>query len=244
MSISGKTKINAVVYTVVFLTWIILSLFQQAKAQDKKWEQSKFLYTGIEASYGLKSFNITSDVPELENMHLIETGSNLGIVFGNDFSRFTIRPLGFYSATANNGRTINLFSAEAENNTYLLKGLLKKPTRFDIYSSLGINFHSTKFFGHYIEQDLRPAYNNKPHKEPFLGKIENMLITYGFGLEYRLINNDEFVHFFLTGKSSLPIQQTTNSEAFEETALTRNMEFQLGVRFGIIKFNEAIKELE
>ncbi|MGK7389203.1 MAG: hypothetical protein ACNS60_02595 [Candidatus Cyclobacteriaceae bacterium M2_1C_046] len=243
MKTSTLSNAGTLKYAMVLITFLLLSLFQNANAQEKEWEEStKFTYTGLEASFGLKAYKIVSSIPEIQNDFLLQEGGSIGMVFGNDYSRFIIKPLGFYSATGSYARTINLFTVEAENNTYLLQAITKKSRRFDIYSSLGMNFQSFKFFGHYIDKDQRPSYNNKAGKEPFLGKIENFAISYGMGVEYRLLHNEDFVHLFLTGKSSLPIQSSTNSDIFKETHFERHFELQFGVRFGLQKYSKPFTE--
>lgn len=239
MSISERLLNNLIKLALIILTIIIMSIYQKVNAQDKDvWETSIFSYSGIEGSLGVKTTQVNSNIPELNNMFMVQEGGNIGAVIGNDFSVFVLRPLGFYSAAGSVGRTINLFAVEAENNTYLIKGIFKKRTRLDIYSSLGLNFHSYKFFGHYIKEDLRPSKDPKPGREPFLGKIESLNISYGLGLEYNLVKNGDFLNMFLTAKSTIPVENFTNSEAFTETYYKKHLDISIGVRFGLMQISK------
>ena len=240
MSVSEKISNAMLRFGLVIMISIIMITAQGLSAQDKEWESPRTIYSGFEVSLGAKISQLQSSVQELNGLTLISEGGNAGFVYGSDFSRVTIKPLGFYSAVSSIGRTINLYSLEVENSTYLLRGILKRPTRFDIYSILGLNFNSNKFFGHYIDEDQRPGHEQKAGKEPYLGKLESLLISAGLGLEYKLVNKDNFVHFFLSGRYIAPMQFTTDSKAFEDTYMERNFDLSLGVRFGLmsIKSND------
>src|SRR5690606_3214584 len=111
-------------------------------------------------------------------------------------------------------------------------GITHKPTRFDIYTNLGLSFQSARFFGHYIAEDARPNREVKPGKEPYLGKIESLLISVGLGLEYKVLHDLDFVHLFVAGKYQVPMELAADSRAFDDTSLHKNFDLSVGLRFG------------
>lgn len=181
---------------------------------------------------------LKSTIDELDGQALIALGCKGGVVIGNFFSIFTINPWGFYTGAGNIDRNINLYSFEIENNTYLIRGLIQKSSEFGLYSTLGINYNSYKFFGPYTSNN-RAVPTDNPDKR-YSAKVEKLMMMGGIGVEYKMKNpnnNTEFMNLFLTTKYQLPMQVTTRNKAFERTEFVHNFNASLGVRFGFMKTN-------
>lgn len=229
LSISLKQLI-----TVAILIFAVLFSVSLAQAQRQETVlPAKVLYRGIEASFGTKSFQVRSDISQLHNTPLVQLGGNVGVVLGNHYNRFTIRPLGLYQSVSPN--SVNMYSFEIENQTYILRSFNKKNTRFDFYGIMGLDYNSNKFFGHYIANDESSLGKSLWETLPYLGRVDNTILTYGLGIEYQLLCKDSFMHFFLSGKSGLVLHSSTNSESFEDTSIIKNAEITAGVRLGMAR---------
>lgn len=219
-------------YAISLLVTLLL-LAGNVQSQNSNEQPTRFTFKGIETAFGMSSFKISSDIPHLQNSTLVQAGGKVGVVFGNELTRFIIKPLGLYQSVTSN--TVNMYSFEAESQTYILSSILKKKSNFDIYGSFGFAYNSNKFFGHYINQDIRPLGKSIWETLPYLGRTDNTFITYGLGLEYQMLCNESFVQFFLDSRSGMSVHSSSNSESFDNTILTKNMEVSAGVRFGLSK---------
>jgi hypothetical protein len=212
---------NAIFIVAVFLVLGTYSCTVQAQSFKKNDR-----YFGLEGTFGIKSFNIKSDIPELNKMQVIAEGGSAGIVIGNEVIKINARILGFYYSTLNVPRTIDLFESEVLLNYYPVKNSLSGIT---MYLTSGVSVDKIKFYGHYLKKDEQVNYSDI--REPYLGGILQVNASVGIGLEYRLPNVD-FVHLFAEGRYGIPLQVASSGKAFENTTVNNFTSFSLGVSFG------------
>lgn len=233
----GKVKYMLQQFGLIVFLWIAFSSMEKANAQNKDGEIPKYQYSGMDVSFGVKTTYLKSTIDELDGNTLVAPGGNVGVLLGNSFSTFLIKPFGLYTGTGNIDRNINLYSFEIENNTYLIRGLIQKASQIDLYSTLGLSYNSYKFFGPYTSNDRNVATDNQDKR--YSAKVEKLLMMVGLGVEYKIktSNNDEFIHLFFTTKYQLPMQVSTRNKAFERTEFNKNFDVSFGIRFGFMKSN-------
>lgn len=193
---------------------------------------SIFSHRGMEASFGMRTFILESDVPELDALQVYEEGGSAAFIFGNSYSRIVARVAGLYYSNAATKRTVDLFEVEINSNIYLLKAMQLPSRKADAYVLAGLNNQSIKFFGHYIDAAERVRPGKSPGREPFLGSINTTNVNLGLGVEYHIQAENDFVHFFVEVKTVLQLGESANIKSLENTSIKDPYAINVGVRFG------------
>jgi hypothetical protein len=214
---------------------ITLSIFcllllncQNANAQRLK----KFLndyQVGFEGSFGVKSFSVSSNINEINNLHVMSEGGTIGVIWGANAIVGKIRH-GFYYSASSVGHTVDeIRSALALN--YYLNYLYDGESALRPYILMGAersNFHMHGYYDH-TEQSVR---NHSRSEDPYLGKISTLQVSVGAGMEYRIKNPGHFVAFFGEAKYGKAVTSSTSSALFEDTKLSGQVLVSVGVGFG------------
>jgi hypothetical protein len=214
---------NSMLMIIVFIIVSVYSCTADAQSHIR-WER----YIGFEGTFGVRSFTIKSDVPEVNHLQVVEEGGSAGIVIGNNVFKASARILGFYYSISSVPRTIDLFESEMVVQYYPLQRLLRS-SGMKVYVSSGVSMDKIKFYGHYLKQDEPINYSDI--REPYLGKLSQLNASVGIGFEYRLPNVD-FVHLFAEGRYGIPIQSTSSTKAFANTTIKNFTSISVGVSFG------------
>ncbi len=220
--------INAALVALTFLLTGIYSCTVQAQSIRP------FKYMGFEASFGVRSFEIKSSIPQLNSMPVVQEGGSLGVLFGNDFLRAKVRVAGFYYSSASVPRTVDLFESEGFVNFYPLNYIRSGENALDVYLIAGISMDNIKFYGHYLTAEGEKV-NYSTSSEPYLGKISQLNATGGLGLEYKLPTQAGFIHLFGEAKYGSPFQSGTDSESFKNTSIRNFTSISVGVSFGVTR---------
>jgi hypothetical protein len=190
-----------------------------------------FKYMGFEGSFGVRSFKISSSIPQLNQMSVIQGGGSLGLTFGNELLRAKIRAAGFYYSESSVPRTVDLFESETIINFYPLQYIRQNKHALDIYLLAGVSMDNIKFYGHYLTVD-KTKINYSTNSEPYLGKVSQINASAGIGLEYQIPFEYDFVHLFGEAKYGVPMSATT-SDPFKNTSIKNFSSINLGVSFGL-----------
>jgi len=231
MNIKTRIKekgIDAIIVLFIFLTAGIYSCAAQGQSFRP------FKYMGFEGTFGARSFKINSSITQLNQMAVLGQGGTLGLVFGNDILRTKVRAAGFYYSSSSTPRTIDLFESEALLNFYPLEYFRRYENALDIYLIGGVGIDNIKFYGHYLSEDTQKV-NYSTNDEPYLGKLSQINLTGGLGLEYQLTINDDFVHLFAEAKYGRALHSSADRVAFENTSIKDFSSINIGVSFGICR---------
>jgi len=223
-----KTRIltrlsDNVIFGLVLLVTTIYSC--TAEAQSKK-----ISYAGLEGTFGVRLFRLSSDIKQLNDLKVVEEGGSLGIIVGNDYIRSKARLAGFYYSSPSTPRTINMFETEVVTNVYPLQFFRTHKQVVDMYITTGISFNNLRFFGNYLQQD--GFVNNSDINEPFIGKINQVIGVVGFGTEYHIPIKKDFLHLFAEGRFGKPVQ-ANSSTALKNTKVGDYTSITLGISFGM-----------
>ena len=225
-----NTNINITRKQNLLMTLIILFNFLAIYSCSTQAQSFKeHTYIGLEASFGSRSFEVTSAIAKINHMKAIHGGGSLGFVFGNEALRSRVTVAGVYYSDGNTPYTQQLFEANALTNFYPLEltPTLNK-ARLQPYITTGLGMTNTRFYGSYLEnQVVKSGY------EQFLGKVSLINAKGGLGVEYQLINNIDFVHVFAEVQYGCPLIYNASNKTFSNTRFSNFTSVNLGVSFGM-----------
>ncbi|MBA4056059.1 MAG: hypothetical protein C0490_15195 [Marivirga sp.] len=231
MIIKSRIKEKVVNAAMILFLFLCAGIYS-CSAQAQSFRPIK--YMGFEVAFGVRAFNINSNIAAINDLAVVEEGGSLGLIFGNDYLRGKIRAAGFYYSGAKVPRTVDLFESEGLINFYPLQYLRKSKAALDIYLIGGVTVDNIKFYGHYLNDD-KAKINYSVTNEPYLGKRTQVNATGGIGLEYQLPMEYDFVHLFAEAKYAKPFQSSSNNESFRNTTTSDLSSISVGVSFGIIR---------
>lgn len=192
------------------------------------------LYKGIATNFGIRSFTLTSDIPELNNLRVVQEGGNAGFIIGNDIIRARIHGLGYYYSAAKTSRTVNTIEIEGLGNFYPISAIARNYAgKLNPYIMGGVSQGFLKFHGNYLNDENTPV-NYSSGSEPLLGKMSATVATVGMGLEYRLHFFGTFVHLFTEARFGKPVMMK-GDDVFSNTAISDRSSVSVGVSFGGIR---------
>lgn len=188
-------------------------------------------YKGFEASFGTRSISVSSDIQKINKTDLMETGGQVGLVYGNKIVRSRLTLLGYYASTGNTPGTTALYTSQAALSFYPLQMLTQKRIMVEPYLTAGASYDRFKFFGYYVNQE--PGATNYSQAEaPYLGKIKQVNATAGLGLEVRLKDDFDFIHLFTEIKYAHNLSAKSGDAAFSQTSLLNQIHTTIGISFG------------
>jgi hypothetical protein len=192
------------------------------------------LYKGIATNFGVRSYTLTSDIPELNNLKVVQEGGNAGFIIGNDIIQARIHGLGYYYSSASTPRTVNTIEVEGLGNFYPVSAINRNyQGRFNPYVMGGVSQGFMKFHGNYLNNENVPV-NYSSGSEPLLGKMSATVATMGMGLEYRMHFFGTFVHLFTEARFGKPVMIKAD-DVFSNTTLSNRTSVSVGVSFGCIR---------
>lgn len=189
-------------------------------------------YKGVDVSFGTRAFSLTSDIPELSGLTVLQEGGQLGVLLGNDVFRTKIGIAGFFYSANKVPRTVDLFQNDIALNFYPLMMAKNMYSRLHPYLSGGMIYDKVKYFGHYLNPD-KATVNYSVSKEPYIGNTKQLRGVVGAGIEFTLLSNGrDFIHIYSELKYSATLTKQASHMAFNNTEASGQWLINLGVRFG------------
>ena len=210
--------------TVIVAVTVLLSIYS-SMAQVRT-SLSNVKYKGFEASFGSRSFVVTSDLKKIDGMNAGHEGGSLGIVLGND-ALVTRLKVGYFYSNSNTPHTQEIFEGAVQMNIYPL-GFLKKQFRIRPYMTAGLGLDNVKFYGYYQDQGKA----SKGAYEPLVGKLSQLSVMGGAGLGYSLSRYNDFISVFAEVNTLLPLTANASTVALSQTSVSRFTSISVGFRFG------------
>ncbi len=213
---------------ILLILFLVLSLKSCAvKAQGNE----RFTYRGITTSFGIRSYKLSSDIPQLNQMRVVSEGGSAGILFGNDFIQTRIHLLGFYYSAGSVPRTVNTFEAEGLVNYYPLVNFGLSNSRVQPYLVTGIAQDFMRFYGTYLNHPENTPKNNSIVNEPLAGSMRVTRATVGAGVQWNIPCEVSFVRLFAEARYGIPMLYRPD-QAFSHTTIKEFMTVNVGVSFG------------
>lgn len=208
---------------------ILVSKVQSCDAQGLR-NFSRDYQVGFEGAFGVKTFTLSSNIAQINNLNVTEEGGSFGITMGAKALRIKLRQGYFYSSSSV-AQTIDEVRSAFGINFYPLQ--LIAPDRFRVqpYFMAGIERNILKMYGTYGIENSAPI-NYSVSEAPFLGKISSMVASVSAGVEYRIETPGHFVTLFAEGRYGKPMNINTSNELFKQTTVSNQLGFNVGVGFG------------
>jgi hypothetical protein len=213
------------------LITVILSMIATSSFAQKKYKgQNNVTYKGFDVSFGGNMTSITSDISKLHKLSLTTEGGSAGFVFGSEIFRTTSK-VGFYYSSSSVPQTIDQFIATQSLNFYPIAMIKHDMTRCEFYLTAGGDFQLFKFAGNYLEttDPKRAAIADK-----YIGKVSQLAFNAGFGIEYKIFDNEDFMHLYGEVRHSAPFVTKSKFESFQNTTLGNQMLISVGIRYGFV----------
>lgn len=224
---------NRFEYNIVKGTFLLV-LFTVLMVKSCMAQAQQPVYKGIATNFGVRSFTLTSDISEINNMTVVQEGGNAGFIIGNNIVQARIHGLGYYYSSARTPRTVNMIEVEGIANFYPINLFNKNlEARFNPYLLGGVTQDFMKFHGTYLNNENHPV-NYSAGSEPLLGKMAATITSVGMGFEYRIQNFGTFIHIFSEVRYGMPINISSDA-AFRNTTLSNQTSVSIGVSFGAIR---------
>jgi hypothetical protein len=227
---NDKMKFDRPGFFLVIL-FVVLTLQSINSIAQSFQPKSKVFYRGLQVNYATRSFTIASDIPAINQSRGTLAGGQIGLVLGNEVLRAKVGLLGYYSSGGNTKGTIELYQTNTALNFYPLALLNKKGWRIQPYVLGSVAFDRFKFYGYYL--DNSPGIiNYSCSLEPYLATIKQINATVGTGLEFKLLDKFDFVHFFTEVRYGHSLSSKSTSAQFDHTSLGNQMQVIAGISFG------------
>jgi hypothetical protein len=232
---------------------ILLTSWTQISAQY--YDDAPKRYFGIETSIASRSFQISSNIPEINNLKVTAKGFSLGMLAGSESFLGKLK-YGLFSTALHLEEKIEMVEGEISLNAFPLAILEKKSKFFKPYTFMSFDHGSLKFYGNYKlplilpaappsahacpdeEEEVIPvpaestANEKEPHTERFLGRVMVSRFNLGAGMNIHLPIRNKFANLFAEVKYGWPIGIKTVSLEFEQTKVSKQVAINVGVSFG------------
>ncbi len=217
----------------IALTLAVSTLFAQEylKEEDRAAliERNKLAYFAIQAENSLQSFNIQSDLDQLNGLQYLKHGGAIGATFGNRVFRVPVK----YGIFFNDIKGLR----SVENRELSVGGELSlnqfSKTRWfvwDVYLIGGYVSTNVSYRGGYLEpiavSDMQ---------QPLLGWSKQNAVYYGGGASIRLNTcEDSFITLYMEYSVRRHLFDGESTMAFSQTHLQDITNASLGVKIGIL----------
>jgi hypothetical protein len=185
---------------------------------------------GLESAFGIKTFNLTSDIAEIHNMKVIGEGGTVGIVWGAKAIRMKVRQ-GYYYSASSVAHTVNEVRSSAAINFYPLY-FVNVHAGLRPYVIVGIERDIFHMHGHYGNENEPGIRNYSVSEAPFLGKIFTIQGSFGGGIEYCIKKPGHFLALFSEARYGKSISTASSNEFFKRTISSDQLTMNVGVAFG------------
>lgn len=222
-----QTRQNLLFIILFLICVVVQSIVAHAQAPTRK------AYKGFEVNFASRSFQVNSDIAKISEANDAFAGGMIGLVYGGDWFKATLG-LGYYSSGNKIAGTIDLYEAKLSTRLYPLELITRKGSRFSPYLTAGIARDNLKLYGYYI--NMEPGQTNYSQAEaPYLGSIQQTDATAGVGVQFKILDQHDFIHVFSEVLQSYNLASTSKATSFELTKIYQRTQIQVGVRFGAIR---------
>jgi len=192
-------------------------------------------YYGFDASFGVRSFVLHSDLDKIDGMQVQEEGGCVGLLIGNKIWQTKLRQGFFYSA-ASVPYTTDLVETELNININPLQMIRSRFRSFEPYLTAGVERNAIKLYGSYVHNDRAQdgTIGFDAATQPYLGKIVITRGSVGGGLQYRVPYQHAFLRLFAEARYGYALANNTGSAWFKHTTVSNRASVSIGVSFGYL----------
>lgn len=224
-----KDQIQTVAFKVVIIIVAILISYLNSQAQSFK-SFARNYQLGLEGSFGIKTFDLSSNIAKIDGLQVIEEGGQIGVGIGANAIRVKIRQGYFYSSSAV-AHTVDEIRSAFIANIYPVKIFSNKNMRLQPYFMGGIERNILRMYGTY-GSEMTNSMNYSITEAPYLGKISSVVTSAGAGVEYSVKGPGHFISVFAEGRYGIPLSIASPDKLFFQTSISNQMVVNVGVAFG------------
>lgn len=222
----------------MFLIVSIILTGECAVAQRLKNFSQKY-ELGIEATFGFKSFTLSSDMNAINNLKVVTEGGTLGLTFGSGILKGKVRQ-GYYYSASNVGKTIDYVRSAGAINFYPLQLINKNNNNSEgglqPFITAGVERNILKMYGFYgPDYSAANQINYSISEAPYLGRIVTLQASIGAGVEYSIKKEGHFVCIFTEVKYGKNVADLYTSKVFDGTRSGNQTTLNVGINFGYHK---------
>jgi hypothetical protein len=220
----------------MFLIVSVILTGECAVAQRLKNFSQKY-ELGIEATFGFKSFTLSSDMNAINNLKVMTEGGTLGLTLGSGILKGKVRQ-GYYYSASNVGKTIDYVRSAGIINFYPLQLINKDNNEGGLqpFITAGVERNIMKMYGFYgPDYSSANQINYSISEAPYLGRIVNLQASVGAGLEYSIKKAGHFVSIFTEVKYGKNVANLYTSKVFDGTRSGNQTTLNVGINFGYHK---------
>lgn len=220
--------------TIVLLIMIvIIGSLTVARAQYGGYNLKSRLYIGAELAGSGRGFNISSNIPQINNLKASFFGGTAGLVLGNCYGKLKAN-VGSFNSDPSVPYSIDLVQGSASGNLYVLRVANLKAHALEPYVSVGLSSQQAKFYGSYVPD--QPVTISSNTSLPMIGQVTTNRAMLAAGVEYQLESDTNcFIHLFAEAGYGLPLSSSSSNATFNQTTTSASHWISVGVSFGIIK---------
>lgn len=230
MSTTSQIKSQLLKFSLILtLVLLVLSESHLTMAQGLK----KFVRTyqvGFEGSFGIKSFQLASNIAEIDGLDVRAEGGSFGIMIGARALRAKLKQ-GYYYSSSSVTQTVDDIKSAGIINFYPLRLSSQNNSKFQPYLLMGVERNTFKMYGAYGLDQTKPR-NYSVSEAPYLGKIATLQASMGAGMEYRIQTPGHYVSLFAEAKYGKSIKTISSSSIFSDTNTSNQLVINIGVGFG------------
>ncbi len=260
-----RNRITVVLFFVVLVAAELCAISAEAQYGRKRYNKrnsgpsNSNVFIGAEALGGNRSFKISSDIAQFDNVSVVEEGKTIGGVIGFNSVLFRVRS-GYYTPSASVGKRIELGELSIGMNVAPLQFTRNKPKYFEPYIVMDIDVNKVHFYGTpFPPKPLQPAglpnactcpccppaeaapEETQPEPDPsevgfqevYLGKIKVVQMGIGAGIMCNITGKKTFAKLFAEGKYGANLNTTTSTIEFRNTQINNQFSISFGVIMGI-----------
>jgi hypothetical protein len=222
-----KTKSWFFSFALVSLQLVSVSLCAQSQRFYK-------YQVGFEAALGLKNFTLSSNMDQLNKLHVIEEGATLGVFAGNKMVRAKIKQ-GFYTSSSAVANTTSEVRSSIGINFYPLQ-FIARNARLLPYLVTNVEHSVYRLHGYNgSDNSISSPVNYSVAEAPTLGIIAAWQATLGAGAEYRIKASGHFVNFFIETRYGKTFHSTTSTSVLNTTSTSSQVAVDIGIGFGFYR---------
>ena len=226
-----ENLLKGIFYIILFALLLLQSLLTKAQSRG---DYSPKTYKGFVATFATRSLTVSSNIAAIHESNLLQTGGALGLILGNNFIRSQVGLIGYYTSSGNTAGGTDLYESNVSVDFYPLSWISGKSMTIEPYVTGGLNYDRYKFYGFYLNQEPGTT-NYSQATAPLLGKVKQLNATVGIGVEVRLKERFDFIHFFSEATYGHNLSTRTKDTAFSETTLQHQTQVVVGIAFGSIR---------
>ena len=169
-----------------FLIVSVLLTGECAVAQKLKTFAQRYAL-GLEASFGIKTFNLSSDFEAINNLKVIAEGGAVGVSVGSGALRAKLRQ-GYYYSASHVSKTVDYGRSAGMLSFYPLELIEGNNFSVQPFITGGIERNILKMYGFYAPDFPANGLTNYSISEaPYLGKIVSLQASIGAGVEFSIV---------------------------------------------------------